>query len=211
MNPAFPDNGRPHRSRRTSRRNTKQVSLIGLDAGALGLDADVYRREFSTSNQYRRGRGRRGDVRAAVLILLAEEPMHGYQLIREITERSHGVWKPSPGSVYPALAQLEDEGLIRIERIEGRKTARLTELGKNYVAKEEAELADPFSEVTEGVGVDVMNLRVAAAALIGATGQVASIGTVGQLAMAAEVLVEARKNIFRILAGDMSESSEPPR
>src|SRR5262249_49122735 len=76
------------------------------------------------------GRGarvRRGDVRAAALALLAEEPRNGYQLIQEIAERSDGVWQPSPGSVYPALQQLEDEGLIQAETPEGgRKRYALT-------------------------------------------------------------------------------------
>ena len=61
-------------------------------------------------------RVKRGDVRAAALALLAEEPPNGYQIIQEISERSGGVWRPSPGSVYPALQQLEDEGLIRPRR-----------------------------------------------------------------------------------------------
>src|SRR3954454_4068329 len=72
----------------------------------------------------------RGDVRAAVLALLAEQPMHGYQIIHEIEERSGGSWKPSPGSVYPTLQLLADEGLIRAEESNGRKTFSLTEEGR---------------------------------------------------------------------------------
>ena len=80
-----------------------------------------------------RGRRRRGDVRAAVLILLAEEPRNGYQLMQTIEERSDGRWRPSPGSVYPTLAQLEDEGLIRgIER-DGTKLFELTDAGREQV------------------------------------------------------------------------------
>jgi DNA-binding PadR family transcriptional regulator len=75
-----------------------------------------------------------------VLILLDEEPMHGYQLIQEIEERSGGVWQPSPGSVYPVLQQLEDEGLVRIEQTEGRKVANLTEAGRTYIEDKRAEL-----------------------------------------------------------------------
>lgn len=59
-----------------------------------------------------RGRARRGDVRASILALLKDRPMHGYEMIQEIGERSGGAWKPSPGSVYPTLQLLEDEGLI---------------------------------------------------------------------------------------------------
>jgi hypothetical protein len=71
-------------------------------------------------------RARRGDVRAAALALLAESPMNGYQIIQEISERSGGVWRPSPGSVYPALQQLEDEGLIRAEEGAGGRTPKPT-------------------------------------------------------------------------------------
>ncbi len=80
-----------------------------------------------------RGRGRkarRGDIRTAALLLLAEEPRNGYQIMQEVEERSDGFWRPSPGSVYPALQQLEDEGLIRSEEIEGRKLFRLTDAGE---------------------------------------------------------------------------------
>src|SRR6202163_3162059 len=85
-----------------------------------------------------RGRGRkarRGDIRTAALLLLAEEPRNGYQIMQEVEERSDGVWRPSPGSVYPALQQLEDEGLIRSEETDGRKLFVLTEAGQAYVAE----------------------------------------------------------------------------
>ena len=78
-------------------------------------------------------RARRGDVRAAALLLLAEEPRNGYQIMQEIEKRSGGVWRPSPGSVYPALAQLEDEGLIRVDEQEGRRSYTLTDIGHAYV------------------------------------------------------------------------------
>src|ERR687895_451717 len=78
----------------------------------------------------RGGRARRGDVRAALLALLAEEPRNGYQLMQEIERRSEGVWRPSPGSVYPALQQLEDEGLVRSDETEGRKLFHLTDPGR---------------------------------------------------------------------------------
>ena len=72
-----------------------------------------------------RGRKRRGDVRAALLLLLAEEARNGYQLMQTIEERSGGRWRPSPGSVYPALAQLEDEGLVRAVERDGTKLFEL--------------------------------------------------------------------------------------
>src|ERR1700685_2648654 len=83
-----------------------------------------------------RGRGRkarRGDIRTAALLLLNEEPRNGYQIMQEVEQRSDGVWRPSPGSVYPALAQLEDEGLIRARELDGRKLFELTDAGREYV------------------------------------------------------------------------------
>src|SRR6188472_4443264 len=78
-----------------------------------------------------RGRGaRRGDVRSAILALLAESPMHGYQIITELGERSGGEWRPSAGSVYPTLQQLEDEGLVRSEASDGRRVMALTDAGR---------------------------------------------------------------------------------
>src|SRR3954467_7357047 len=70
-----------------------------------------------------RGRASRGDVRAAVLQLLAQEPMHGYQLMQAISDRSGGRWTPSPGAIYPTINQLEDEGLVTVTAEAGRKLA----------------------------------------------------------------------------------------
>ncbi len=99
----------------------------------------------------RRGgrRAKRGDVRAAALALLAEEPMNGYQIIQQISDRSGGLWRPSPGSVYPALAQLEDEGLIVLQATAGERRAyALTEAGRSYVAEHADELKAPWSAVS---------------------------------------------------------------
>ena len=148
----------------------------------------------------RGGRGRRGDVRAAILLLLADNPMHGYELIQQIRERSDDVWRPSPGSIYPALSQLEDEGLITIEKVEGRKTAQLTEAGRAYLA--DNDLGDPFAAVMGEVGEQALDLRALIGQLMGAAGQVAMVGTPEQARRAGEVLTEARKAMYRILAED---------
>ncbi len=150
----------------------------------------------------RGGRGRRGDVRAAILLLLQERPMHGYELIQQIRERSEDVWRPSPGSIYPALAQLEDEGLVLIEKVSGRKTAKLTESGVEYVEANRADLGDPWQEVKDGVGDQALDLRGLVGQLMGAVAQVAAVGTKDQAAKAAEVLTEARRSLYRILAED---------
>src|SRR2546423_13985590 len=90
----------------------------------------------------RRRRMRRGDVRAALLVLLDEEPRNGYGLMQEIEARSDGLWRPSPGSVYPALSQLEDEGLIPAQEEEGRKRFGLTDAGRTYVEEHREELGE---------------------------------------------------------------------
>src|ERR1700734_604917 len=96
-----------------------------------------------------RGRGRRarrGDIRTAALLLLAEEPRNGYQIMQEVQERSGGIWSPSPGSAYPALQQLEDEGLIRTEEVDGRKLFAITDDGRAVVAARGAEQTAPWEQ-----------------------------------------------------------------
>src|SRR3954469_9912376 len=94
-------------------------------------------------------RARRGDVRAAILALLAEEPRNGYQLMQEIGERTQGVWRPSPGAVYPALAQLEDEGLVRAEEVDGGRVFTLTDTGRQHVEDNADAIGKPWEKVTE--------------------------------------------------------------
>ena len=118
------------------------------------------------------GRGKRGDVRAAILKLLTDRPMHGYEMIQEIAERSNDLWKPSPGSVYPTLQMLEDEGLIVATQSEGsKKLFELTDDGK--AAAEKIETA-PWTEITEGADPVHVNLRAALGQLFGAVAQSAN-------------------------------------
>ncbi len=154
----------------------------------------------------RGGRGGRGDVRAAILLLLLDQPLHGYQLIQQIVERSGGVWTPSPGSVYPALQQLEDEGLVAFERVDGRKTASLTDAGREHVQTHRAELGSPWDDVGGGVTTEVRDLRDLVGTLMQAVHQVAHVGTREQAAQAAQVLTAARTSLYRILAGDDTTS-----
>src|SRR3954452_19570287 len=104
----------------------------------------------------RGGRARRGDVRAALLLLIEGGAQNGYQLIQEIERRTDGVWKPSPGSVYPALQQLEDEGLVHAVEFEGKRAYALTDEGRTYVEANREELGDPFAAATGGVDEGVM-------------------------------------------------------
>ena len=141
----------------------------------------------------------RGDVRAAVLALLAEGPMHGYQIIHEIEERSGGSWKPSPGSVYPTLQLLADEGLIAAEEANGRKTYSLTEAGKLQAATTADEPA-PWLAQGGRDGVRSSALPKAGVNLAQATAQVARSGNSEQVKQAVDVLDEARRKLYAILA-----------
>jgi DNA-binding PadR family transcriptional regulator len=153
-------------------------------------------------------RARRGDVRAAALALLAEEPMNGYQIIQAIGERSDGVWRPSPGSVYPALQQLEDEGLIVAEAGDGgRRAYRLTDEGRAYAEAHPEELRAPWDVVAGAVGDSAIEMRNLIGQVAMAAYQVLSAGTEGQVSQAREALTETRKALYRLLAGDDQEST----
>jgi DNA-binding PadR family transcriptional regulator len=150
-------------------------------------------------------RARRGDVRAALLALLAEEPRNGYQLMQEIERRSDGVWRPSPGSVYPALQQLEDEGLVRSDESEGRKLFHLTDAGR----EEAAAAGAPWEAASESVDSDAWELFNVARQVGMAIFQIAQVGTAEQLASAREVLTNARRSLYGILAEDDDEQQPP--
>jgi DNA-binding PadR family transcriptional regulator len=150
-------------------------------------------------------RARRGDVRAAVLLLLDEEPRNGYQLMQELEERSGGVWRPSPGSIYPALSQLEDEGLVRSDETAGRRAFQLTDEGRAYVESNREALGVPWEEVGGDVPEGLFELRKLMMQLGMATMQVAQAGNEAQTAEARKVLEEARRSLYRILAGDAGD------
>jgi DNA-binding PadR family transcriptional regulator len=141
----------------------------------------------------------RGDVRAAVLALLAEKPMHGYQIIREIDERSGGSWKPSAGSVYPTLQLLADEGMITAEESNGRKTYALTDAGREEAAS--AGTSTPW-ESTASDSTAFTALPKAGIELAQAAAQVRRTGSPEQIQEAVGVLDEARRGLYSILAQD---------
>ena len=143
----------------------------------------------------------RGDVRAAVLAILAEKPMHGYQIMAEIEERSGGTWKPSPGSVYPTLQLLADEGLIRAEESSGRKTYSLTEEGR-LVADAAADRSAPWEAQGSRPGGRAGALPKAGLDLAQAAAQVGRSGKPAQVDEAVAVLDEARRKLYAILAKD---------
>jgi len=145
-------------------------------------------------------RARRGDVRAAALLLLEEEPRNGYQLMQEIEERSGGVWRPSPGSIYPALSQLEDEGLVRSNDSAGRRAFELTDEGRTYVEENREALGTPWDEAGGDLPEGVAELRKLMMQLGMATMQVVQAGNDEQTAEARKVLEDARRAIYGILA-----------
>jgi DNA-binding PadR family transcriptional regulator len=145
-------------------------------------------------------RGRRGDVRAAILVLLAERPMHGYEMIQEIAERSQELWRPSPGSVYPTLQLLVDEGLIAGSETEGSKRLfELTEAGRAAAEKVET---PPWDEITEGADPAQINLRTATGQLFGAVAQSAHAATPEQQQRIIDIVNNARREIYTILGQD---------
>ncbi len=148
-----------------------------------------------------RGRKRRGDARIALLLLLAEEPRNGYQLMQAIEERSGGRWRPSPGSVYPALAQLEGEGLIRPIEREGSKLFEITDAGRAHLEQRDPGAApweledDPSFRAFSDIRSLMRQVHIAAI-------QVAQAGDEHQIASASEILAETRRALYRILAED---------
>ncbi|QQQ75176.1 helix-turn-helix transcriptional regulator [Saccharothrix sp. 6-C] len=156
----------------------------------------------------RGGRQRKGNVRTAVLALLVERPMHGYEMIQEIGGRTDGLWRPSPGSVYPTLQMLADEGLVAsTEEAGGKKLFTLTESGREAAGKLEG--APPWQQVNEDLDLHAAKLRTAARHLGAAMQQMAHAGTREQQARAVEVLSEARRKLYAIL-GELDVEEDNP-
>ena len=175
----------------------------GREAGGHWPDAawetmEQLRAQFERKVGSRMGRG---DVRAAVIALLADKPMHGYQIIQEIEERSGGAWKPSPGSVYPTLQLLADEGLITATESNGRKTYSLTDEGRKDPAAT-AEQPAPWESQGARDGARRSALPKAGINLAQAAAQVGRTGTPEQVDQAVAVLDEARRKLYSILAQD---------
>jgi DNA-binding PadR family transcriptional regulator len=166
-------------------------------------------------------RARRGDVRMAILAVLADGPLTGYQVIQEIAERSHDAWRPSPGSVYPTLSQLEDEGLLDRDYEGDRRTGvRLTPQGHEYLRDHDEEVAAVWAPFLEGPadddgdgadGVDFASLKPELGRVMNAVWQIITTGTDEQRRAAIGVLVEARRGLYQILAdhpGDLDDTGE---
>ncbi|HEU5036786.1 MAG TPA: PadR family transcriptional regulator [Nocardioides sp.] len=179
-------------------------------AGLFGL---------AQGDRQRGPRVRRGDVRSAILDVVGTaqgkgEDVNGYQVIHQIAERSNGAWRPSPGSVYPTIQQLEDEGLVATTDANGRRSLRLTDAGREYVDAHADELTAvwaPFEEPEREEGGGVADLRPEIGQVMGAVWQIVTTGSDQQRRAAVEVLVETRRKLYGVLAdGDEPEQDEQP-
>jgi DNA-binding PadR family transcriptional regulator len=148
----------------------------------------------------RGGRARRGDIRTAALLLLAEEPRNGYAIMQELEQRSNGVWTPSAGSVYPALSQLEDEALIRSEEQDGRKVFVITDAGREQLAARPTDAPAPWDTLAGGVPNEVRELAGQMRQVATAFGQLMQTASESQIAEAKKVLSDARRALYKILA-----------
>jgi DNA-binding PadR family transcriptional regulator len=150
----------------------------------------------------------RGDVRAAILALLQEGPRNGYQIMSEIEERSGGAWRPSPGAVYPALAQLADEGLVTDEKSDGRRTYSLTDAGREYVAANPEKARGAWESTQQQESWQLPGLFAEAARLGSGIVQLAHAGTPDQVRAAERLLAGTRRELYRILAGEPGEDDD---
>ncbi len=148
---------------------------------------------------WRDGRRARGDVRAAVLVLLEEQPRNGYQLIQELTERSNEAWRPSPGSIYPVLQQLEDEGLIAPSSEGTGRAYQLSDAGRRVVDDEREQLGRPWESAAAGGGA-ARELMMTGREVVLAARQVVVAGSASQVARATAILAETRRALYGVLA-----------
>jgi DNA-binding PadR family transcriptional regulator len=189
------------RAAMTGRRTHHGHQQFGGPWGMFG-GGQMFAPPWGPPPRWRGPKARRGDVRAAILAVLAEQPMNGYQLIQEIAERSGGVWKPSPGSIYPTLQQLEDEGLVTADAEVGRRTFTLTEEGRAYVAEHQDEVSAPWEAMSAPADDDQNGLKPMLGQVATAMWQILSTGTSEQQAKARDAVSELRRKLYGILADD---------
>lgn len=169
--------------------------FMGNNLDGMWQAVEEFRSRFEKRSGTRAGRG---ELRSAVLALLAERPMHGYQIMREIEERSGGTWIPSAGSVYPTLQLLADEGFVSAEESNGRKIYSLTEAGREDVAS--TETSAPWDSMGHASGTGFAALPKAGVELAQAAAQVGRTGSSKQVQEAVTVLEDARRRLYSILS-----------
>jgi DNA-binding PadR family transcriptional regulator len=197
--------GKPGRDRPSPEELEELIALRRMRGGPFAGPGPFGPRGPRGRGRGRGGRARRGDVRLALLRLLAEEPGNGYQLMQTIEERSGGRWRPSPGSVYPTLAQLEDEGLVRSIESDGSRQLEITDAGRAHLETRASE-SDPWAADDEAGEDALTELGPVIIGLGKAAWQVASVGTAGQRARALELLAETQRGLYRILAEEPQEN-----
>lgn len=163
-------------------------------------------RELFDPRRLRRAMVRKG-VRAVILAVLLDRPMHGYQIIQELEARSGGRWRPSAGSVYPTLQQLEDEGLVRGEEQDGRKVYALTDAGRTEAQESPLQHHPWFNHGADQEGGETADLRRLGTQVIGAAVQVSRVGSESAQVQAREILTDTRRRLYRLLAEDDAETS----
>lgn len=148
------------------------------------------------------GRVRRGDVRSAILDILAstEEELNGYQIGQQIADRTDGAWRPSPGSIYPTIAQLEDEGLVVTSTDGSRKTTVLTDAGRTYIEENADALKAVWDAFAEGATETHDPYKQALFQTVSAIWQVSTAGTPEQRERALVILDETRRKLYGVLA-----------
>lgn len=148
-----------------------------------------------------RGRGKRGDIRTALLTVLTEGPGHGYDIMQRVEEKTGGTWRPSPGSVYPTLQLLEDEGFVTATERDGKRTFEITEAGTAEAARRLEEAGGAPWEHAPGAS-GPWQIRESMALLALAAKQVAMAGTNEQKQQAVAIVTEARKKLYLLLSQD---------
>lgn len=185
----------------------------GRGPEGFGVEGDPRRRRRRPHGPGRGGphghgrgrRARRGDIRQAILLLLEDGPRNGYGLMQEVEDRSGGAWRPSPGSVYPALAQLEDEGLVEMNETDGRKEFSLTDAGKAWIEENRERVGSPWDVEGRGAPNALGSLMKSTKGLMVATRQVAQSGTQAQVEEAQKIVDETRRKLYGILAAETDE------
>jgi DNA-binding PadR family transcriptional regulator len=180
----------------------------GMGGGVWGFGGGFPFGNFPWGGGRRGPRARRGDIRAAILALLAESPRNGYQIMQELEQRSRGMWRPSPGSVYPALQQLEDEGLIQAKEEGTGRVFQLTEQGQKYVAEHRAETQAPWEWSTTEAEEGAYDLFGQIRPIVSALTQIVSSGQPEQLAKARKVLSDTRRGLYAILSEEDPDVDE---
>jgi DNA-binding PadR family transcriptional regulator len=140
------------------------------------------------------------------LLLLNDQPMHGYQIMQAMSDRTGGAWQPSPGAIYPTIAQLEDEGLATTREEGGRRLVTLTPEGREYLEERSARLGDPFADFADAPNRP--DLRDPMHQLHAAVRQIEVGGNASQWQAAADVLAQARRSLYLILAGEGEATGE---